>query len=410
MSNKEKSMSERLNLRLPDGPAKKKLEEAAAAERARQEKLETKQSEKYENRGRGEGTPPPPRKRSSNVDREESPPRERSTKTVEPPRPARDFQDYAKFRNNGNEIPTNRRARGSSRVRNDDPQGRPESERHTHKQTLPERPRQKHRKNPLPADDLYSDYIDRKGAEELKRDRKIKDHERRRREEKEEKEKQERERKREQEKQDERYRREREEEEELERAWRDNLQEKRERVAQNIANEESARQSKPRTARKKVNRDEGDRKTRERSRSGDRYHRDHAREGRAPPDISEGDRPRSYIPYEYEPVNIPKRVPKSKVDRTGGERERRAKSTVRQPKNRDAREPRSRDIGGADQYERYAPPLTTPRAGRSTREGPVDDDSELYSRNNTGHDPRHNPGYDPRYDPRHDPGYDTSRY
>ncbi|TGO64302.1 hypothetical protein BOTNAR_0090g00330 [Botryotinia narcissicola] len=355
MFNKEKSMSERLNLRLPDGPAKKKLEEAAAAERARQEELEKEQSE-YEDRGRREGTPPP-RKRSSKVDRKESPPRERSTETVQPPRPARNFQDFAKSRKNGNEIPTDRRARGSSRVRNNDAQERSESKRYTHKQTLPERPRQKHRNNPLSADDFYSDYIDREGAEELKRHREMKDHERRIREEEEE---QERERKRKQE------RRERKEEEEIERAWRDNLQRDRERVAREIAREESARQSKPRTAREKVNRDEGDRKTRERSRSRDQYHRDHAREGRAPLDIGGGDRPRSYIPYEYKPVNIPKLVAKPKVDRTGGERERRAKSTVRQPKNRDARETRSRDIGGADQYERYAPPLTTPGAGRST--------------------------------------------
>ncbi|KAF7898360.1 hypothetical protein EAF00_004806 [Botryotinia globosa] len=407
------SMSERLNLRLPDGPAKKKLEEAAAAEKRARQKLEKEQSEKYENRGRREGTPPP-RKHSSNVDREESPTGERPQKTVRTPRPARDFQDFAKSRNNGSEVPTDRRARGTSRVRNNDPQGRPESKRHTYEQTLPERPRQKHRKNP--ADDFYSDYIDRERAEELKCHREIKHHERHIREEEEE---QERKRKRQQERQDERDRK---EEEELERAWRDNLRRDRERVAQEIASEESARQSKPRTAtKKKMNRDEGDRETRERSGSRDRYHRDHAREGRAPPDIGGGDRPKSYIRYEYKPVHIPKLVPKPEVDRRGGERVRRANSTVRQPKNRDAREPRSRDIGGADPDERDAPPLAAPRTGRSTRGRPVDNNPELYSRHNPGHDPRHNPGYDPRYDdsryddsryddPRYDQGYDTSRY
>ncbi|KAF5872895.1 uncharacterized protein Bfra_008172 [Botrytis fragariae] len=408
------SMSERLNLRLPDGPAKQKLEKQAKEERARleleneaaekrakQTKRDAEQSERSGNRGRRGRTSLPPG-HSSDIDRDESPleniPKklyghrdQRETfKILQNPgtvaRKSRQIEGLAKHPGHGIMFPKDeQRAEGAQMSR---------------------------KFLSILASNVGIIHCQQRiqRAEKLERDREEKeDRERRKREIRERQERWDEQDRIGREEEDRIYNQKREDS--LERAWKINNQKGHERIAKETEREEFTRGSKSRTATKeKIGRDEGgrtkqkandnnavrqektgttyiytsrderarDRKPKDRSRSRGRYHRDHAREERAPPDT---------------------------------ERVRSAKNTVGKPKDRDQRERRSRDTGGADQYERYvrsgdpllsnhspdprahrdnesrhAPPFTMPKAGRSAHGRTVDNDPELY---------------DPRYDPRY---------
>ncbi|KAF7889800.1 uncharacterized protein EAF02_002215 [Botrytis sinoallii] len=297
-------------------------------------------------------------------------------------RDQRTTPDLAKFRSDGQEIPTGRGARETSRAQNNDPQGRPESKRYTYEQPLPERSRKDRGKFSVPADDVNSRYLNRERAEKLKRDRK----------------------EREDPKRDKQGREGGKEEDPIERAWKDKLRKEREKVAEQIAIEESARKFKPRTATKEtIGRDEGgrtnqrasdsnavreektgktyiytsqdererDRNPRDRSRSRDRYDRGHARVRPAQPETNTGGGAghKDYGPYTYSPLYIRKSVPKPEVDGRGDEKMYRDKKDRDQTRDPELiARPRRRDE--ADQYGKYVPSRDPLSSSHESRHAP----------------------------------------